>query len=457
MSCSSSSSPATANLVHPLYPADRDGIIDLLDASGEMSDFEFEELGAPMSDDDVAALLETCHRCGNHWDGNAQCACLMPSPEESEDSDCEGHFTLEPLPPGGLGNDGKAVLAEEAPVAPRSTPATQASARAKQLVRRRWMITWNNPDISDEQMVDRIAQVPAFRGAVFQRERGDGTSGVPEGTPHFQVYLECSRAISNRQLGGVLPQAHLIEATGPKERCVRYCSKEESRVSGPYTVGDMTVSQGSRSDLHKAAEMLMAGKSLQEVAKEDPTTFIHNAGGLYKFQRTLGQGDIPTYFPRNNALFYGPSRTGKSRLAREMESKAYIKTPNKWFEFYCGEDATIWDDYGSSWAIPLAQLLGLLDCYYTRVEVKGGEDHWLVKSNVFTSNTHPSTWYRWTGREAELLALSKRFDLVMVFDEFGAKTELRGEEKDSWFTTMSPGVGGVADVYVPAVDMDLAQ
>lgn len=289
-------------------------------------------------------------------------------------------------------------------------PANSASANP---MGRRWMVTLNHPQHSDDEYKTLMVDLPKFRGAVFQRERG-----VTGATEHLQMYIECTAAVRFTQISAFfLGRAHCELARKPKAACIKYCSKEETRVSGPYTVGDMTISQGKRTDLKEAADMVIAGKPLRDVARAKPETFVQFSTGLYRLQRELGQGAHPTHMPRTNWLFYGPTRCGKSWKARADCPKAYVKTPDQWFEFYDGETESIFDDFGASWALPLATLLQLMDNYYTRVSVKGGAAHWLSVKNVFTSNTHPATWYKWEGRQAEKKALGRRFQRVLKFKE----------------------------------------
>lgn len=49
------------------------------------------------------------------------------------------------------------------------------------------------------------------------------------------------------------------------------------------------------------------------------------------------------------------------------------------------------DFYG--W-IKYSTLLRLLDRYPMRVEYKGGQANFLAKTIIFTSNRHPSEWYK---------------------------------------------------------------
>lgn len=269
---------------------------------------------------------------------------------------------------------------------------------------RGWCFTLNNPVINGPLLQQKISIGCDY--GVFQREVGT------LGTEHYQgyIYFKSARAMPRR----LIPLAHWSAARGSAAQNRVYCTKEP-RLAGPWEHGTCPM-QGERSDLIAAAALLKNGSSISAVADMMPSTFIANAGGLYKYQRTLGQGGHPTLMLRSNYLFFGATRSGKSYHARLCEPSAYIKTPDKWFDYYCGENATIWDDYSAGWAIPLATLLQLLDGYYTRCEVKGGFEHWLSVTNIFTTNVHPSKWYDYKDRVAQRDALAARFTAVYFFD-----------------------------------------
>lgn len=88
---------------------------------------------------------------------------------------------------------------------------------------RRFVFTINNPD--------GLLSLDGWgvTACVYQEEVGES------GTHHFQGYIkfEMSRraAYAERVLGG---HAHLEPARGSDEECIAYCTKEESRVGGPY-------------------------------------------------------------------------------------------------------------------------------------------------------------------------------------------------------------------------------
>jgi len=289
-----------------------------------------------------------------------------------------------------------------------------------------WTFTWNNPTRSGPDLL-KLLQATGATYSVFQHERGES------GTPHYQGYIHFKAARRFDAVKKILPLAHWQEQKGNAEHSIVYCTKQDTRIGGPWTFGSAPA-QGNH--LKDATTALAAGKTMREVAQDLPDVFTLYASGLYKFQRTLGQGCHPTLVVRQNWLFYGSPGSGKSYRARLICPDAYVKRPNKWFEFYSGETESIWDDYGAGWAMPLAELLQLLDGYYTRVEVKGGEEHWLSTTNIITSNVHPLNWYDYKDRNVLLVALARRFSGVYVFTARDRElTEILGADEILRFFT----------------------
>lgn len=101
----------------------------------------------------------------------------------------------------------------------------------------------------------------------------------------------------------------------------------------------------------------------------------------------------PDPMVRDATVFWGPTGTGKSRKAWELEPDAYPKDPNnKWWDGYTGEKAVIIDEFRGK--IDIAHLLRWFDRYKCNVEVKGGCIALRAQTFYITSNLHPKDWYK---------------------------------------------------------------
>ncbi len=99
-----------------------------------------------------------------------------------------------------------------------------------------WFFTHNNPLVEKiPDIVLRLAHLKA--NAVFQLESGEG-----ENTPHLQGVVKFGSARTftsvRRCLSVDLPGAHWERCRSWK-RAVEYCTKEATRIDGPWTVGSV--------------------------------------------------------------------------------------------------------------------------------------------------------------------------------------------------------------------------
>lgn len=131
-----------------------------------------------------------------------------------------------------------------------------------------WVFTLNNPESNE------LPENSDIKFCVWQREQGES------GTEHLQGYVEFKSRHRLARCKKWLPRAHWEVRRGTAEQARDYASKEETRLAGPWTVGEFTPShQGRRTDLSRAVEILRTG-GLFKVAREEPETFVKFHRGL---------------------------------------------------------------------------------------------------------------------------------------------------------------------------------
>ena len=126
---------------------------------------------------------------------------------------------------------------------------------------RYWLIMINNPDQDFEDFQD--ANICTLVG---QQEKGE------EGTVHWQLYVEYRNPVRLGSVKRVFKRCHAEKRRGTRADALRYCTKSESRVDGPFYRGlspDVAESiiSGRSSDKQKAA-LLEVQKKLKEGASE---------------------------------------------------------------------------------------------------------------------------------------------------------------------------------------------
>lgn len=226
---------------------------------------------------------------------------------------------------------------------------------------------------------------PHCKYLVYQTEMCPDTGRI-----HYQGYAEFDQPMTLGQLRALdgIPNAHWEPRGGTAAQGKEYCTKPESRIDGPWEMGEMS-QQGKRSDLVRVAERVRKGERLEKIAEDEPGTVIRYQRGLSWY--------ASMYAPQRNwpmelIVYYGPSGCGKSRRAMETFPGAYWKPPGQWWPGYTGQETVVLDEfYGHSMAF--SELLRLCDRYPLTVETKGGNVSFTSRRLVFTSNQHPKDWY----------------------------------------------------------------
>jgi len=250
------------------------------------------------------------------------------------------------------------------------------------------------------------------RYRIYQIEAGNS------GTVHYQGYLECSSSRSLRQLKR-LPgyhRAHFEVARGTREENIKYCSKEESRIEGPFVEGKPGGKQGKRSDLDRLKDVLLRGGDDRDCIEVSFGSFVRYHRGLDRVRNCIRgkRSAKPTVL-----VFFGPSGSNKTRRAHEAgQGKVYWKDNSKWWDGYQGEETVIWDDFDGD-SFPFRDLLRVTDRYPVRGQVKGSYAELTFSAIIFTADRHPRYWY--DIGEMEYRQLERRINYVVEFKMEDAK------------------------------------
>lgn len=282
----------------------------------------------------------------------------------------------------------------------------------------RYVYTYNNPVETDEEWFEKHKLWPIKYG-IFVREIAPTT-----GTVHLQGYWEFSKRIritgihALPQMGKIAPKV----SYGPREKARDYCMKSESRFPGavpweyPNAEAFGEVNQaGKRTDLHDVAELIQSGGTLRQVIDQHPVSFIRYSRGI---SALLSYTSPRRPDPPQVYLFYGPTRCGKSRLARSYDGTndfwvSPVGAGAQWFDGYCGQSTAIFDDFGGKTSkCGLTDLLQILDRYPVQIPIKGGFVWFNPNIIIITTNIHPKDWYDYSTREEHFEALKERFSAV---------------------------------------------
>lgn len=279
---------------------------------------------------------------------------------------------------------------------------------------RSWCFTINNP--IDDQLPGTWDNIKFCK---WQKEVG------ASGTPHLQgvvlfdkpirlagFFHRLSLHMTYAALKKMCPTAHWEPKKGTWPQAIAYCSKEETRVAGPWTIGD-TPQPGARTDLAGMRGLAESRKRLRDMDNEELAQVNRNNKVFFALRAQFPPSENAA--KREVVLYVGKPGIGKTTQARsglDLGVDLWMLPVGKdvWFDGYDGHETVLMDDFVGQFA--LSQLLRLLHSYVEQVPVKGGFTWWNPKKIIITSNMHPSRWYDYAKRTEHYKALCWRITKV---------------------------------------------
>lgn len=337
------------------------------------------------------------------------------------------------------------------------TVETPGEKRGRQV--KRFCITYNNPTVSAEEFSLFLDKKDELRGYIFQEESGEN------GTSHFQGYLEFEK---KKTTGGVHNSMDphkmaVFYANGTKAQNIRYCSKPNTRVSGPYIDSkgccDNNSGQGKRSDLDRVAQrVLEIGGIDNELLVESPgiiTKYCKNLQGIVTLKRKLDAAEKEKLFwveqarlkreglpmqgqqQRELCLYFGPTAVGKTTLVKlevlgELKEDLYTKNcQDKWWCGYTAENNILMDEFKGDSFGSIEAFNAITNVGCQQVETKGGQTVLIAERMYFATNRHPSDWWKKGGdsystwyNDPRFQAVARRFKKIYWWNDAAELTIL---------------------------------
>lgn len=248
-----------------------------------------------------------------------------------------------------------------------------------------WIFRISNPK---ENMIP--GTWPALEYVVWQKEKGEG------GLIHLQGYVVFNQKKRLTWLKKVDAGAHWEPRKGTHAQARDYAQKEETRLEGPWSVGEEPVDQqGKRNDLISLKRRLDEGATEKEIC-EDEGTFPAWA----KYHKIIPKYRMLTgkqrSWPTETVVYWGEPGIGKSsRAFHEGGADAFwLSKPagqTAWWDGYTGQETVVIDEF-YGW-IQRDLMCRICDRYPLNVETKGGSQPFLAKKIIITSNSHPTEWW----------------------------------------------------------------
>jgi len=255
---------------------------------------------------------------------------------------------------------------------------------------------------------------------VCQVERCPDTGRV-----HLHAYIQFSRNKRLAALKKLNARADWEVRRGTHEQAKAYCTKTESRVNGPWELGQEKVpSQGKRNDLIEIGALVAAKKSNEEILETLGASCSRFSKQIDWLRFVGNEKDSDRQLQGVRVIvLYGPTGRGKTYAAVNYiagNKDYYIceapshSTSKVWFDGYQGQRCLILDDFAGGFC-QFRFLLRLLDKYKLKVEIKGGHAWAIWTTVVITSNHHPSEWYK----DVDLAPLERRIQEIRFADSQG--------------------------------------
>ena len=207
------------------------------------------------------------------------------------------------------------------------------------------------------------------------------------GTRHIQGYFEYSNSRSfNTARRAFFGRAHIEKRRGTQKQAMDYCKKD-----GNWQEAGTPAEQGKRSDVLDLMKMVRDGESELDVWDQHPVLMFQGSKAYDRYQKLVATPRDRNLTP-DVRLYWGPTRSGKTRAAVDEFPDIKFHLSGKWFDTYEAGKAYLFDDFDPS-EISLTKVLQVTDRYAIDVEIKGGSATWNPPVIIFTSNDPIETWY----------------------------------------------------------------
>ncbi|MCL2630808.1 MAG: replication protein [Firmicutes bacterium] len=301
-----------------------------------------------------------------------------------------------------------------------------ATLSSKQLRRRNWLFTINNPEQTEEALLGYLKGLLHVKYVVFGREKGE------KGTEHYQGYIEFSEPKDFGTIKNIFsepnvkPNAHIdprkgtrIQARDYILKVNDYADKADTRMGDIYEHGTFT-KNGERSDIYDIMDSVKEGMTGYALAEKYGARFAKYEQFAEKYRQNYLEerfGNEPRML--NVVYLWGKAGSGKTRHVMERHGfrnvyrfSNYARFGHERFDGYRGQEVIVFEEFRSG--IPISNMLNYLDIYpltlparyqdriacYTKVYIISNIS--IDKQYTKTQETEPETWVAFKRRIHEI-------------------------------------------------------
>lgn len=252
------------------------------------------------------------------------------------------------------------------------------------------------------------------RMVVWQQEQCPET-----GRLHYQGCIAFNKRMRAPGVKAVIGHeaAHIEICKGSLGTNLKYCTKEESRINGPWYWPSIEVwndikGQGKRTDLDELKESLDNGATMKEISQDHFAAFLKYSNGIRNYISLQSNPRVNTEMIVK--FWYGKTGTGKTRAVfKEFDhSEVYVvmrpTNGSLYYDGYIGQKCILFDDF-YGWA-PISHMLNIMDRYPMMLKVHGGMVPLLESTTtiIITSNNNLEALYENVSNEEVMRAFRRR-------------------------------------------------
>lgn len=288
-----------------------------------------------------------------------------------------------------------------------------------------WVFTENAIPQTLEEQTDPplVIHDDSVRGYYYQLEKAPSTGHL-----HLQGFI-CFK--TNQRLSAVkkiLPTARLAPMKGRVTQNIKYCSKSDTKLLGPWKVGELPERPGKRTDCATVLELYKAKAPVETIYTEVPSMMDHPG----RLDALADVFDKPPHWRNVKvAVLYGITETHKTRRATEWMPDSYYMVDHEknGFDEYRGEDILIVDDFNpAEWCVTTVKRM--LDGYKYCIPCRFHNKWARWTKIIITSNYAPYTWYEPKGNEPRESydAIQRRIPAQNCFEVHNAEEKINFDE-----------------------------
>lgn len=262
-----------------------------------------------------------------------------------------------------------------------------------------------------------LTNFSTFKYSMFQIEKGGNSE-----TTHIQGFINFKNPMPWYTFKHNFPCCHFNKCISSNSNCRKYCSKEDTRIDGPYEDGEFA-EERSRTDIKQFLELVKAGAEDEELQELFPGLYMREFSKIEKIRNRSIFKEFKTKRRRVEVNYiYGPPRCGKTSYVSKEYGYGnfyYVCTYNKGpFDNYNGENVIVFDEYESQFNI--SQFNMLLDSHPVQMPCRF-ENKWACYTKVYIISNSPLS-EQYSGdyiKPAQRDAFLSRITNIIRFDSSG--------------------------------------